>query len=103
MRYMLVTGHKYPKFYKVDGSIVEIELNYVDEKVFSSIDETGKLTHRQIGCTTPCADGHWLVDSVEEALSRLETKDVYPFVSKAAAKENAKRLGLKTFKYIAVP
>ncbi|MEZ8238590.1 MULTISPECIES: hypothetical protein [Vibrio] len=103
MRYLLVTGHKYPKFYKVDGSIVEIELNYVDEKVFSSMDETGKLTHRQIGGTQPCVDGHWLVDSVEEALSSLETKDVYPFVSKAAAKENAKRLGLKTFKYIAVP
>lgn len=103
MRYLLTTVHRYPKFYKADGSIVEIELNYVDVKVFSSIDETGKLTHHQIGGTPPCVDGHWLVDSVEEALHRLETKDVYPFVSKAAAKENAKRLGLQTFKYIAVP
>ncbi|CAH6954923.1 conserved hypothetical protein [Vibrio chagasii] len=103
MRYLLVTGHRYPKFYKADGSVIEVELNYVESKVFSSIDEKGKLTHWHIGGTSPCVDGHWLVDSVEEALSRLETKDVYPFISKAAAKENAKRMGLQTFKYIAVP
>ena len=103
MRYLLVTGHRYPKFYKLDGSIVEIELNYVDTKVFSSIDETGKLTHMKIGGTPPCVDGHWLVDSVEEALHRLEAREVYPFITKAAAKENAKRLDLKTFKYIPVP
>ena len=45
----------------------------------------------------------WLVDSVEESLHKLEANGVFPFTTKAAARENAKRLDLSTFKYIAVP
>jgi len=103
MRYLLTTGHKFPKFYKADGSIVEIDLNYVESKVISSIDDLGQLRHVQISGTPPCVDSTWMVDSVEEAVLRLEAHGVYPFVSKTAARENAKRLGLQTFKYIAVP
>ncbi len=103
MRYLLTTGHRFPKFYKADGSIVEIDLNYVESKTISSIDEYGKLIHKQVGGTPPCAESSWLVDSIEESLGTLAAQGVYPFVSKAAARENAKRLGLQTFKYIAVP
>ncbi|MCC3803886.1 hypothetical protein IB292_02435 [Vibrio parahaemolyticus] len=103
MRYLLTTGHRVPRFYRADGSIVEVELNYVDTKLISSIDESGKLTHKQDGGTPPCTGNVWLVDSVDESLHCLAAHDVYPFVNKAAARENAKRLGLQTFKYIAVP
>ena len=54
MRYLLVTGHRYPKFYKSDSSIVEVELNYVETKTISSINEQGQLNHLQIGGTPPC-------------------------------------------------
>ncbi|EGQ9240205.1 hypothetical protein RJY99_003577 [Vibrio vulnificus] len=103
MRYLLTTGHRVPRFYRADGSIVDVELNYVDTKLISSIDESGKLTHKQVGGTPPCTGNVWLVDSVDESLHCLAAHDVYPFVNKAAARENAKRLGLQTFKYIAVP
>ncbi|CAH1592833.1 hypothetical protein R7D97_20690 [Vibrio sp. Vb5031] len=103
MRYLLTTGHRIPKFYKTDGSIVEVELNYVENKTVSSIDEHGGLSHVKIGGTPPCVGNVWLVDSVEESLHKLEANGVYPFITKAAARENAKRLELKTFKYIAVP
>ncbi|MEI8659293.1 hypothetical protein [Vibrio sp. Hal054] len=103
MRYLLTTVHKYPHFYKSDGSIVQLDLNYAESKTISSIDEQGQLNHVQVSGTPPCVDNVWLVDSVEEALSRLEVHGVYPFESKVAARENAKRLGLKSFKYIAIP
>lgn len=103
MRYLLASGHRYPKFYKPNGEVVEVELNYVDSKTISSIDENGQLTHHQIGGSPPCFGNMWLVDSVEDSLQRLASLGVYPFVSKIAAKENAKRLGLATFKYIPVP
>ncbi|MPW34966.1 hypothetical protein [Vibrio sp. B1Z05] len=103
MRYLLTTGHRIPKFYNADGSIVEIELNYVDTKLVSSIDESGKLTHKQVCGTSPCIGNIWLVDSVDKSLYRLAEHDVYPYINKAAARENAKRLGLQTFKYISVP
>lgn len=103
MRYLLVTGHRVPNFYKTDGSIVEVELNYVDTKVISSIDENAKLIHKQVGGTPPCVGNVWLVDSVDESLHYLAAHDVYPFINKAAAREHAKRLNLKSFKYIPVP
>ncbi|EHA1126413.1 hypothetical protein BOO92_19505 [Vibrio navarrensis] len=103
MRYLLTTGHRIPKFYRADGSIVEVALNYVESKTVSSIDEQGQLSHFLIGGSPPCAGGLWLVDSVEESLHRLSLHGVYPFINKAAARENAKRLELLSFKYIAVP
>lgn len=103
MRYLLTTGHRLPKFYKADGSVMEVDLNYVESKNISSIDEFGRLKHISVSGTPPCVDQVWLVDSVEEALNRLEARGIYPFASKAAARENAKRLGLQSYKYIAVP
>lgn len=103
MRYLLTTGHRTPKFYKVDGSIVELELNYVDSKTISSIDKSGQLAHLQVGGTPPCAGNVWLVNSVEESLHCLAAHGVYPFITKEAARGNAKRLGLQSFKYIPVP
>lgn len=103
VRYLLVTGHRIPSFYKADGTIVEIKLNYVDRKTISSIDELGQLSHALVAGTPPCVGNVWMVDSVENSLLRLAAEEVYPFVNKAAARENAKRLGLQSFKYIAVP
>ena len=103
MRYLLTTMHRYPKFYKLDGSIVEIKLNYVESKTVSSIDEQGQLSHVQISGSPPCIGDLWMVDSIEESLHRLEVYGVYPYISKAAARDNAQRLGLQSFKYIAVP
>ncbi len=104
MRYLLVTGHRYPKFYKANGDTVELELNYVDSKVISSIDEHGQLIKQIVsGSMSPCVDNVWLVDSIEKSLLRLESYDVYPFKDKKTARENAKRLRLQAFKYIAVP
>lgn len=103
MKYLLATIHRYPKFYKLDGNTVDIELNYVESKTVSTIDENGELTHHKVSGTPPCVGNLWLVESIEEALHKLAAQGVYPFTSKAAAKENAKRLGLSTFKYIPVP
>lgn len=103
MRYLLTTTSRDPKFYKSDGSIVTVELNYVETKTLSSIDELGRLSQTQVRGMTACIDGMWMVDSIEDSLQRLEEKGVYPFITKAAAKQNAKRLGLPSFKYIAVP
>lgn len=90
-------------FYRADGTLVELELNYVEEKTLLYIDEEGVLMHRKIGGTPPCIENHWMVDSVEESLHRLESHGVYPFKDKSVAKLNAKRLGLQSFKYIPVP
>ncbi|MER0262601.1 hypothetical protein ABRZ80_20535 [Vibrio vulnificus] len=103
MRYLLTTGHRYPKFYKVDGAVVDVDLPYVTLKVISEIDEDGQILHREVRGSPPVASGFWLVKSVEEALLRLADEGVYPFKNKSAARECAKRLGLQTFKYIAVP
>ncbi|MBF4374409.1 hypothetical protein [Vibrio anguillarum] len=103
MKYLLATVHRYPKFYKTDGTSIELELNYVDHKIISTIDENGQLMHHQIGGTPPCVGNLWLVDSIDESLLKLAAHGVYPFASKVAARENAKRLGLTTFKYIPVP
>lgn len=103
MRYLLTTGHRIPRFYKADGSIVEVELNYVENKTVSSIDEHGRLSHVKIGGTPPCVGNVWLVDSVEESLCCLSEQGVHPYINKAAARANAKRLGLQSFKYIPVP
>jgi len=102
MRYLLITGHDSPKFYKPDGSIVELELKYVKGKTITSTDEQGQIvSHTVIG--RPCIDGVWMVDSVEKALRALSTHGIYPYLNKSAARENAKRIGLKSFKYIPVP
>lgn len=103
MRYLLTTGNRAPKFYKSDGSIVTVELDYIETKTLSSIDELGQLSHTQVKGVTPCVDGLWMVSSIEDSLQRLADKGVYPFITKAAAKQNAKRLRLSSFKYIAVP
>ncbi|WP_221076565.1 hypothetical protein [Agarivorans aestuarii] len=103
MKYLLTTGHRIPKFYRADGSVVEIELNYVESKTVSLINEEGQLSHLHISGTPPCAGNVWLVDSVEESLRRLTEQGVHPFMNKASARANAKRLGLQSFKYIAVP
>lgn len=102
MRYLLTTGHRIPKFYKSDGSIVEATLNYVDSKTISSIDEAGTLSHVQVSGSPPCVGNIWLVDSVDAALAHLATLGIYPFATKSAARANAKRLGLQSFKYIPV-
>ncbi|KIF53089.1 MULTISPECIES: hypothetical protein [Vibrio harveyi group] len=103
LRYLLTTVHRIPKFYKPDGSIVELELDYLENKTISSIDEHGHLNHVKIGGTPPCVGNVWLVSSVEESLTCLSDLGVYPFINKAAARANAKRLGLQSFKYIPVP
>ncbi|CAH1592682.1 conserved hypothetical protein [Vibrio jasicida] len=103
MRYLLTTVHKHPKFYAADGSIVEVELKYVEHKTISSIDENGQLNHRKIGGSPPVVGNIWMVNSIEDSLRLLEKLGVYPFESKASAKLNAKRLGLQTFKYLPVP
>lgn len=103
MRYLLVTGHRYPNFYKVDGSVLEIDLNYADSKVIFEIDEAGNIVHQKLSGTPPCVGNVWMVDSIEESLHRLEANDVYPFKNKSAAREHAKRLELSSFKYIPVP
>ncbi|MDP2573542.1 hypothetical protein Q8W40_15215 [Vibrio penaeicida] len=103
MRYLLATTHKFPRFYRADGTVVEIELKYVDYKTFHEIDEFGQLTYRTIGGSPPCVDKEWMVESIEESLQVLKNSDVFPFKNKDAAKKNALRLGLETFKYIPVP
>ncbi|USD58631.1 hypothetical protein [Vibrio sp. SCSIO 43155] len=102
MRYYLVTSHRYPKFYDLAGSIIEVELNYVDTKTISEINDSGELVHHSFGGTPPVVNGVWMVDSVEKAYSELSRRGIYPFASKVAAKEHAKRLDLKTFKYLPV-
>ncbi|ARR10307.1 hypothetical protein HJ202_19015 [Vibrio parahaemolyticus] len=103
MRYLLVTVHNYPRFYKSDGEIVHIDLNYVDSKTISSLDENGDLFHVKVSGSPPCVRDIWLIDSVDVALDTLASYGIYPFKNKAAARANAKRLGLSAFKYIAVP
>lgn len=103
MRYLLCTTSRYPHFYRADGTTVAVELNYVQSKTLSDIDENGELVHLEVSGTPPTVNDIWMVDSVEHALSVLSGYGVYPFKSKSIAKENAKRLGLKTFKYIPVP
>jgi len=67
------------------------------------MNEKGELSHLQIAGTPPCVGNVWLVDSVEESLlCRLSEQGVHPYINKAAAKANAKMLGLQSFKYIAV-
>ncbi|ELP5729242.1 hypothetical protein QTV44_002508 [Vibrio vulnificus] len=102
MRYLLVTGHSIPKFYRPDGNTVEVELNYVSSKTISSFNEAGEITSEQVGGSPPCAGNIWLVDSIEEALQRLAEKGVYPFINKQAARTTAQRLGLLSYKYIPV-
>lgn len=102
MRYLITTTHRPPRFYKTDGTTVCVDLRYVENKTISSINEKGELSHLQIAGTPPCVGNVWLVDSVEESLRRLSEQGVHPYINKAAAKANAKKLGLESFKYIAV-
>jgi hypothetical protein len=101
LRYLLTTGHNEPKFYKPDGSIVELELKYVKGKTITSIDEQGRIVSQTVR-GRPSVDGIWMVDSVEKALRLLAKHGIYPYLSKSAARENAKRIGLTFFKYISV-
>ncbi|MCD9558246.1 MULTISPECIES: hypothetical protein [Photobacterium] len=103
MRYLLVTGHRLPKFYKANGEVAEVELNYIESKTVAEIDEEGVLSYTTFGGTPPTVRNHWMVDSIEKSLVKLSKHDVFPYKSKLAAKENAKRLGLQSFKYIPVP
>lgn len=103
MRVLLVTGHRFPRFYSLNGEIVEAALNYVEKKTFSYVDEEGQLVHQQLTGSTAIVLNHWMVDSVEKALCQLSESGVYPFKNKNAAKEHAKRLGLQSFKYLPVP
>ncbi|WP_240224701.1 hypothetical protein [Rheinheimera hassiensis] len=101
MRYLLTTGHNEPKFYKQDGSIVELELKYIKSRTITSIDEHGRIvSHTVTGL--PSNVDIWMVDSVEKALRLLAKHGIYPYSSKSAARANAKRIGLTTFKYISV-
>lgn len=102
MRYLLITGHDSPKFYKPDGSIVELGFKYAKVKTITSTDEQGCIVSQTV-MGRPCVDGIWMVDSVEKALRTLARHGVFPYLSKSAARENAKRIGLKSFKYIPVP
>lgn len=103
MRYFLTSVHSLPMFYNVDGDLVSVDLDYVESKAISYIDEFGVLLHRDVGGKPPVVDGIWLVRSVEDSLKILSENGIYPYKNKLAARENAKRLGLKSFKYIAVP
>jgi hypothetical protein len=101
LRYLLTTGHNEPKFYKPDGSIVELQLKYVLVKTIISIDEKGRNVSQTVrGFST--VDGIWMVDSVEKSLRLLAEHGIHPYLSKSAARENAKRIGLRSFKYIPV-
>ncbi|EGQ9239448.1 hypothetical protein [Vibrio vulnificus] len=103
MKYLLVTSHRIPKFYDLKGNVVEVDLDYVESKTFSLIDENGQLIHQNIGGSPPTVLNNWMVNSIEQSLSILAQNDVYPFISKQAAKMFAKQLGLTAFRYIPLP
>ena len=102
MKYLLVTMHNKPKFYKANGEVVELELNYVESKTFGETDGAGRIYFTKIGGNSAVVQNHWMVDSIEQSLKELNAHDIYPYKSKVLAKENAIRLGLKSFKYIPV-
>ncbi|MFD2176402.1 hypothetical protein [Veronia pacifica] len=104
MRHYLITTHQPPKFYRVDGSIAEVELTYVAQKDYWTLDGSGNLTNKLIcSGSSSIASGHWMVRNIEGAIEELQKAEIYPFESKQAAKQYAKQLAITSFKYLSIP
>ncbi len=71
MHYYLITTHKPPMFYRVDGSIADVELPYADNKDVRTLNAKGELqiqTIRGINGRDPIfvANGKWMVKDGEK-------------------------------------
>lgn len=102
VRYYLINTSRIPKFFKADGTLVEVKLKYVGRKKQYSLDRDGQLAVDIMGGTPPNIGNLWLVDNVELAMETLAEHDIFPYIDKASAKERAKQLGLVGFKYLPV-
>lgn len=106
MKYLLVTAEKYPKFYRLDGEIISVDLNYANKKTFSSIDDEGELIHLEVSAEQATSKVgstcYWMVDSIELSLLQLGKQWVFPFDNKKGAVLHAKRLGLVGHRYLAI-
>lgn len=107
MRCYLITQHKRPKFYRVDGSIADIDLPYVSKKEFKTLNARGELKTQIIGGSSgnessTIVNRAWMVSNTEDAITTLENADVYPFESKEAARQYARKAGILSFKYLPI-
>ncbi len=80
-----------------------MDLDYVRKKVVISLDEYGDMVRDEIRSDDAVVGEDWMVESVDQALSILSANGVYPYTNKSAARANAERLGLQSYRYICVP
>ncbi|MFL7025444.1 hypothetical protein BCS58_14280 [Enterovibrio norvegicus] len=105
MRYYLITTHQRPKFYRANGSVVDVELSYVDKKEVRTPNANGELSIQTIegrrgSDSLSIASGTWMISNMDDAIATLEKAAVYPFESKEAAKQYAKQLAITSFRYL---
>ncbi|OEE37289.1 hypothetical protein A1QO_04075 [Vibrio genomosp. F10 str. ZF-129] len=100
MKCYLISAHKSPRFYKPDGSLIEVELNYVEEKTYNCIDSMGRVITKTVGGSFRVTGGVWLVEDVCQSVKTLEEKGIYPFESRSELKEFAKTHKITRYKYI---
>lgn len=83
----IITSHKLPKFYLVDGSVVEPAINWV-----YSWQEGDKYYH----------SSEPVIAEPTQALAALNAANVMGYRTKAEAREVAKGMGIRLWKYLRV-
>lgn len=100
--YFVVTTHDFPQFYRVDGAVIDVELKYTHEKKSTYIQDLKVITN-VINCTNGLtSDGVWMVENESEAKDELDSLNVFPFKTKAQAKQFALHYKIKNYRYLNV-